>query len=136
MSMAKIRDKPRPEITGRPSNTAPNPGWFKHGGIPNPNGRPIGARSKFNEAFALDMQRLWADPKYGGLTLLKRVSRCNPEAILRVAVALAPKQVAIDAEQTIYVLSDRPISGDEWAAKYADPAPPTIEARPVDEKVH
>jgi hypothetical protein len=134
--MAKIRDKPRPVITDRPSNTVPNPGWFKNGGIPNPNGRPIGARSRFNEAFALDMQRLWADPKYGGMVLLKRVSRRNPEAILRVAVALAPKQVSLDVEQAVYIISDKPISADDWAAKYADPEPVTIEARPVDEKVH
>jgi hypothetical protein len=134
--MAKIRNKPRPEITIRPSNTGPNPGWFKNGGIPNPNGRPIGARTRFNDAFALDMQRLWADPKYGGMVLLKRVARRNPEAILRVAVALAPKKVALDVEQAVYVISDHEMTPDEWAAKWCDPEPVTIEARPVDEKVH
>jgi hypothetical protein len=62
--------------------------------------------------------------------------RDQPSAILRAAVAILPSKVEVDAEATIYVLSDKPISGDEWAAKYADPTPVTIDVEPIDGKVH
>lgn len=65
----------------------------KKGEVRNPNGRPVGSRNKFSEAFLLDILNDW---KAGGKEAIQRVREEDPSTYLRVAASLVPKEFTIN----------------------------------------
>lgn len=82
----------------------------------NPAGREKGSRNKLQEAFLTDFLELWA---LHGRSALERVAKNNPVDFVRAAVAILPKQIEVDEEHSLYIIADRPMSVEEWAAEYA-----------------
>jgi len=90
---------------------------FKPGKSGHPAGRPKGSRNKLDEqmlaVFCEDFER-------HGAETIRILRESSPYDYLRIAIALLPKQVAVNAavENVMYVISDRPLSPDEWVAEY------------------
>jgi len=63
---------------------------------------------------------LWEDE---GPAILKRVAKKNPQAILAAMVALVPKGQVVDEAQRVYVISDRPLTAEEWSLKHCGGLP-------------
>jgi hypothetical protein len=91
-------------------------------------GRPKGTRVRITNAF---FNAVLDEFDRRGVVALRELDSAK---FIDVVSRLVPAQLEIDQETTVYVLTDRAISSDEWAAKYSDP--PLIEARPIDDKVH
>ncbi len=67
-------------------------GGFKKGQVPNPNGRPKGARSRLGEAFLTALEEHWKD---NGVDALKAALKKDPAGYVRVIASLLPKDVNI-----------------------------------------
>ena len=63
---------------------------FKPGQSGNPAGRPLGARSKFSQAFHEDLLKIWSEE---GERAMRKVAKHDPATFVRVAASLMPKQV-------------------------------------------
>jgi hypothetical protein len=106
---AKIQRHPaKPRGNGKP---------FAPGQSGNPAGRPVGSRNRLSEAFFRDLCEVWARH---GKAAIENVARTNPATFLWLVVAVIPKKER-DDQNVDWVMSDRPISNEEWAAKYSEP---------------
>lgn len=80
---------------------------WKPGQIPNPAGRPLGARNRFSEdvvtAFAVD----WAA---GGPEVIARVRQQDPSTYLRVVASILPKDLLVSVAQS----TPGNLDPDEW----------------------
>jgi hypothetical protein len=93
------------------------PAW-KSGESGNPAGRAIGSRNKLSEAFIAAVGEAW---ERHGAACLEWLAANDKPTFVHVALALIPKQAKLDVEQVqkpIYLISDRPLTDDEWAAKW------------------
>ena len=95
-------------------------GQFVEGAIGNPLGRNAESKNAISHAFLTDLQALWEDQ---GPAILKRVAKKNPQAIVAAMAALVPKGQVANDTQRIYVIQDRPLTADEWAAKHCGNVP-------------
>jgi len=96
------------------------PAW-ESGQSGNPTGRPLGARSRFTEAFFQEVLASW---QTYGKAAIEWVATNDRPLFVQVCAALVPRNVKAELEtvqKPIYVMSGQPISPEEWAAKYCDP---------------
>src|SRR5258707_4184668 len=108
----------RPVSEGSKANL--KPAW-KPGQSGNPAGREKGSRNKISEDF-LDVCAE-VNKQHIRSVLLWLVKK-DPATFARIVSGLVPKQVQVDGEQVVWVMSDRPISNDEWESKWAADDPP------------
>jgi hypothetical protein len=80
-------------------------GRFLQGNTGNVGGRPKGARSKLTTAFLEDLRDCW---ETHGASVLERVARDDPAALLRTVAMLMPKTIDINAT----------INVEEFASRY------------------
>jgi hypothetical protein len=77
--------------------TKPDKPWlWKPGQSGNPNGRPVGARTTFTQAFLKDLHALWAE--HGKDAMLK-TAKSQPEVFFGVCARLLPKDVELTISQ-------------------------------------
>jgi hypothetical protein len=70
---------------------------FPPGVSGNPNGRPVGSRSAFSQAFMRDLAASW---HRDGAKVLDRVVKDNPSGYFAVCARLLPTEVSATIEQT------------------------------------
>lgn len=99
------------------------PAW-KPGESGNPAGRPKGSRNKLSEDVLRDFCALW---EASGFDKLMKVAKDDPATFVRLAVSLIPKQLELEARAAVYHIADRPLTTDEWAAKWAS-QPDSVDA--------
>jgi hypothetical protein len=88
----------------------------------NPAGRPKGSRNHLSEMFLDEFCQLY---ELDSGKSLRWMQMNDPVAFVKAIIAVIPKQAIVDVNmQPVYVIADRALSADEWAAKYADPEPP------------
>src|SRR6516165_2805807 len=77
------------EVRGKP---------FPPGVSGNPNGRPVGHRTRhqFSAAFAVDLAEVWAEH---GKSSMLHTARSNPETFFAVCSKLVPKDVELTVRQ-------------------------------------
>jgi hypothetical protein len=63
----------------------------------NPNGRPVGSRTAFSNAFLRDLAESWAE--HGKATMV-HTAKANPEVYFATCARLIPKDVQLTIEQT------------------------------------
>ena len=77
--------------------TKPAKPWlWKTGQSGNPNGRPVGARQNFSEAFLVDLRDVWAE--YGKETMVSTAQK-EPVAFFATCARFIPKDVQLTIEQ-------------------------------------
>jgi hypothetical protein len=64
----------------------------------NPNGRPVGARTAFSNAFMRDLAEVWATE---GKRCVEHTAKASPETFFAVCSKLLPKDVAVTVEATM-----------------------------------
>ena|SRR6516165_6195509 len=64
----------------------------------NPNGRPVGSRTAFSNAFMRDLAEVWATE---GKRCVEHTAKASPETFLAVCSKLLPKDVAVTVEATM-----------------------------------
>lgn len=67
---------------------------WKPGQSGNPAGRPVGARSKLQESYLVDLLEIWQAKGKAGL---ERVMKNDPATIVRVVAQLLPKEVKFES---------------------------------------
>ena len=138
--MKRIKPKPQrkstpPVLNGRPKrDTRWKPGQsgnpdtqFKPGVVANPAGRPMGARSRLNDAFLEALGEAWV--KHGPAAL-EWLAQNDKTTFVQVVSSLIPRNAKLDVElaaKPIYVIADRPMTNDEWVKEYCDVGPPRSE---------
>jgi hypothetical protein len=70
---------------------------FPPGVSGNPNGRPVGSRTAFSNAFLRDLAESWAE--HGKATMV-HTAKANPEVYFATCARLIPKDVQLTIEQT------------------------------------
>jgi hypothetical protein len=86
-------------------------------GNPGGPGRPKGSRNKLEESMLRDLCDAWEE--YGA-EAITAVLADHPADFLKICASLLPKQIEADiTEKTVYVLGDRPLTGDEWESTFA-----------------
>ena len=126
--MPRLRKPPLPEEaldTAQPSGNGSlvprdGKGRVLEGAVLNPAGRTAGSKDRITRAFLTDLQALWEDQ---GPAILKRVAKKSPQSILAAMVALVPKGRVVDETQRVYIISDRPLTPEEWNLKHAGGLP-------------
>lgn len=126
----KAKRKTRsPDLTGgrkrdtrfQPGNAAGELTQFKAGVSGNPAGRPLGARSRLNEAFLEALGETWA--KHGPAAL--EWLAVNDKALfVQVVASLIPRNAKLELEtvqKPVYHIADRSLTAEEWAEKWAEP---------------
>lgn len=86
-----------PVINGEKKDTR-----IKKGEVRNPNGRPIGARSKFAQHFVEDFAKDWAKH---GRKVLETLRENDPSAYSRIACAILPRIFTLD-DETLDAIKD------------------------------
>jgi len=95
------------QLRGRP---------FRAGQSGNPAGRPKGARNKVSEKL---LEALAEDFDTHGKDVIEKVRAERPHDYLKIVASLVPKQMEHMGEtKTEHVISDRPMTPDEWREKY------------------
>jgi hypothetical protein len=56
-----------------------------------------------------------------GRAALERVAIEDPSTFVRVAASLLPKQVELEERAAQYIISDQPMTADQWEAEYCKP---------------
>ncbi len=90
---------------------------FQAGQSGNPAGRPLGARSRLSEAFLAAFFEAWE--KHGAEALLW-VAKNDQSTFVRAAAALVPKHVDVAVNSPLYIIADRPLTDQEWEAKFCE----------------
>src|SRR5437899_5950404 len=111
-------DTPKKHRSAPRSKANLKPAW-KAGESGNPAGRPKGSRNKLSEGVLRDFCALW---DASGFDKLVKVAKDDPSTFVRLAVSLIPKQLEVEAASAIYVVGDRPLDPDQWAAQFAEAA--------------
>ena len=75
----------------------PNGRLWKPGESGNPNGRPVGSRNAFSNAFMADLAAVWAEH---GRAAMELTAKTMPSVFFATAARVLPKDVAITLEQT------------------------------------
>lgn len=70
---------------------------WKPGECGNPNGRPVGSRNAFSNAFMADLAAVWAEH---GRSAMEQTARTMPSVFFATAARVLPKDVAITLEQS------------------------------------
>jgi hypothetical protein len=85
--------------------TKTNNGQWKPGQSGNLQGRPMGSRNQFSNAFMQDLAEVWAEH---GKETMQHTARTNPETFFAVCSRLLPRDVAISiqAQQPILDAGD------------------------------
>lgn len=107
---------PKKHRTSERSKANLKPAW-KPGESGNPAGRQKGSRNKLSEDVLRDFCALW---EASGFDKLMRLAKDDPGMFVRLAVSLIPKQLELEARAAVYHIADRPLTADEWAAKWAE----------------
>ena len=90
---------------------------FKKGQSGNPAGRPVGARSKLQEAFWKDFAGAWAEH---GPTALLTVAKDDPSTFVKVAASVMPKEVEATVEhRSVMRMPEVAVDAEAWVR---DPA--------------
>jgi hypothetical protein len=80
-------------------------------GNPGGPGRPVGSRNKLEESMLRDLCAEW---EAHGIEAIRRVLRESPGDFLKICASLLPRQIKADVDQTVYLLSDHPLTAEEW----------------------
>ncbi len=64
----------------------------------NPNGRPLGSRNAFSQAYVRDFQTVWDE---SGITAIRAMASKNPSGFVAIAWKLIPQQVAVDMQASL-----------------------------------
>jgi len=78
------------------SGRDPKTGLFKQGHSGNPQGRPVGARCKLQEAFLEDLQASW---EQHGKNVIETVIADRPQDYLKVVANLLPRDVNLNLNE-------------------------------------
>jgi hypothetical protein len=70
---------------------------WKPGESGNPNGRPVGSRNAFSNAFMADLASVWAEH---GRAAMELTAKTMPSVFFATAARVLPKDVAISIEQS------------------------------------
>jgi Family of unknown function (DUF5681) len=81
--------------------TKTNNGQWKPGQSGNQQGRPVGSRNQFSNAFMQDLAGVWAE--HGRETMVA-TAKVNPEAFFATCARLLPRDVAISIQAQTPVL--------------------------------
>ena len=85
--MGRIKTASNADLTAKPKPWLKPP--YQPGQSGNPNGRPVGARSKITEKFLLELQNYFEKEGSG---LLERAGQESPAALVAVYAKLLPKE--------------------------------------------
>jgi hypothetical protein len=74
-----------------------NPSHWRPGVSGNPNGRPVGSRNAFSNAFMEDLSAVWAQH---GRSAMELTAKTMPSVFFATAARVLPKDVALTIEQS------------------------------------
>ena len=77
--------------------TTTNPSHWRPGVSGNPNGRPVGSRNAFSNAFMEDLSAVWAQH---GRSAMELTAKTMPSVFFATAARVLPKDVALTIEQS------------------------------------
>ena len=119
--MGRIKTVSNADLTAKPKTwLAPA---YKPGQSGNPNGRPVGARSKITERFLLELQNYFEKEGPG---LLERAGQESPAALVAVYAKLLPKEsyIEISAGTALTLTADqRTRIAEEWLVSQMENEP-------------
>ena len=75
-----------------------NPSHWRPGVSGNPNGRPVGSRNAFSNAFMEDLSAVWAQH---GRSAMELTAKTMPSVFFATAARVLPKDVALTIEQLL-----------------------------------
>jgi hypothetical protein len=81
--------------------TKTNNGQWKPGQSGNQQGRPVGSRNQFSNAFMQDLAAVWAEH---GRKTMEATAKVNPEAFFATCARLLPRDVAISIQTQAPIL--------------------------------
>src|SRR5262249_7872002 len=73
----------------------------------NPNGRPVGSRTVFSQAFLKDLAEVWSDE---GREAMVKTAKTNPTVFFATCARLIPQDVKLTVEQQL----PGNLSPDDW----------------------
>ena len=79
----------------------------------NPNGRPVGSRSVFSQAFCRDLAEVWSDE---GREAMLKTARSNPTVFFATCARLIGPEVKLTIEQSL----PAGLSADDWLSHARD----------------
>ena len=93
------------------SVTARNLTPWKPGQSGNPNGRPLGTRNSFSQAYIRDFHTVWDE---AGIGAIRTMAAKNPSGFVAVASKLIPQQVAVDMQASL----PGNLSAQDWQTRH------------------
>jgi Family of unknown function (DUF5681) len=125
----KPKPKPKAKPKRRDGDLTPSPAYTKErvaglkpawepGQSGNPAGRPVGARTKLSEAFLQAFYETW---EKHGVAALEWVAKNDQATFVRCAAAIIPKNLNIESSNVMWIVSDRPLTDEEWVAYCCGP---------------